>query len=247
MFGTGSSASHASRRVLIQVLIVAAIVTIASLFAAPEARALRINEVRYTGPVAYELKSLQTTRFWCTVDTPGVWATLRIKDGQGRVVRTIYSGPIQEANKRFYFPLWNGLDDNGQRLFSASWNWELTVNKGGAVATKTGKITVSKIEFFLTGRVSDLKEDLFSRYMIPGNANIYIRTSTSGPFDAFMFGIVNASGYEYISDPILMDRPNRAVNTTVYLRGSNAMIGRGMNVFVTAGYDDVYYYMTVIQ
>jgi len=231
----------------LRIALFAAVLAFGVLAFAQSAHALAINDVKYTGPVAYELKSLQTTRFYCSVDTPGVWATLRIKDGEGRVVKTIYSGPINDANTWFYFPLWNGLDNNGKRLYTSSWNWELTVNKGGQTAVKTGKITVSKIAFFVTGRAQYPNVDLFSRYMVPGNANIYVRTSSPVSFDAFQFAIAHEGGYQYESRIIYNDVANSPVNSTVYLRGSTAPRARGMHVLGAAAYEDVSYYITVIQ
>jgi len=132
-----------------------------------------ITEAKFTNPVAYELKSLLTTRMYCTVDTPGVWATLTVSNYKG-VVKTVYSGAIPTANQRFWMPPWNGMDASGARLPTGVYNWTLTVAKGTTRTTTTGKIAISKINFNVSATLGDEQSTSFSRYMVPGPAFIYV-------------------------------------------------------------------------
>jgi len=149
------------------------LIGIASAVAAPV-----ITEAKFTNPVAYELKSLLTTRMYCTVDTPGVWATLTVSNYKG-VVKTVYSGAIPTANQRFWMPTWNGMDASGARLPTGVYNWTLTVAKGTTKTTTTGKIAISKINFNVSGVAAAQQAVKASRYMVAGPAYLYVWASTT--------------------------------------------------------------------
>lgn len=222
------------------------------------AAAPRIKEISFTNPVAYELKSLLTTRFYCTVDQPGVWARLDIMGADGPV-KTIYNGPIERADERFWFPLWNGLDSAGRRLPSASYEYRLTVNKGATATTKTGRITVSRINFFLKGTLASQKGKAESRYMLNEAANFYVWGKTLNASQTKLY--LSPGPIEYKDGPftkvlpgVLLTFPNGQTQTQ-YFRGAQAIPTRGMRDITVSNHTPAFtnqdvsmeYYITVIQ
>lgn len=59
-----------------QAALVAALAITVVLISATSAFALKVNYVRYTNPVAYDIKSLQWTHFYASVDMTGALALL---------------------------------------------------------------------------------------------------------------------------------------------------------------------------
>lgn len=207
-----------------------------------------VTNAKFSNPVAYELKSLLTTRFTCDVDTAGTWGRLDILGASG-IVKTIYNGPLVQGTN--WFPLWNGLDASGKRLPSASYDWRLTVSKGGESTVVTGKITVSKIHFFIKGRLQDLAAADELRYMIPGNANIYYDMVTADILDVFSLELYDPVGGEVGFALWTFDFAGDRKRGTLYLRnnpGNDTSIHiRGMHNFHLEAANDVTYYFTVIQ
>ncbi|MBU4557004.1 MAG: hypothetical protein KJ747_09050 [Actinobacteria bacterium] len=213
------------------------------------------TSAHFTNPVAYELKSLLTTEFKCTIDKPGTWAVLDIFSADG-IVKNVYDGPISVAGEEVTFPAWDGTDYRRRRMPSASYEWRLTLLKNGERSYTRGKICVSKINFFISG-VSDNGEgvQVFSRYMIPGNANIYMRLRD--PYAASDPGRFLSSLIGWIEYP----PPHReqrieigswrlpeaeTLDVTHYLRDADSIRYRGMHGFTFSDYHTVFY-MTVIQ
>lgn len=155
--------------------------------ASAHAAAPVVTNAKFSGPVAYELKSLLTTRFSCDVDQAGTTGKLDILGASG-VVKTIYNGALVQGTN--WLPLWNGLDSSGNKLPSASYDWRLTVSKNGESTVVRGKITVSKINFYVKGSLANGASTSASRYMIPGTANCYIWAKTdTGTTATAVFGI----------------------------------------------------------
>ncbi len=234
------------------VAMLAALLTFA--FASTAFAAPGVTYAKFSNPVAYELKSLLSTRFTCDVDTPGTWGRLDILGANG-VVKTVYNGPLtQGAN---WFPLWNGLDNAGKRLPSASYDWRLTVTKGAESTVVRGKITVSKIQFVVKGRSDGQVITFQDRYMIPGSANIYWqatnRTSSSSSLHVELRApstVASPVGRVVGYGDIEFD-PSETVKGTWYLRkepGNDTLLyDRGVHRFAIRSLNVVDYYMTVIQ
>ncbi len=155
-------------------------------FAAPALAVPRATFVKYSNPIAYQLKSLQTTRFYTNVDTGNVWAELKVATPYGD--RFIYKGPIAAAGKNFFFPLWNGTGPHGENLpSSAGYQWTLTVSQSGLSSATRGTIAVTKI--YMGTHVKATAADLLSHdlevrrsaYLITGSFNIYVSAFSSAP------------------------------------------------------------------
>lgn len=224
--------------------------------ASPAVAAPKATEAAFTNPVAYELKSLLSTRFYCTVDTAGTWAVLDVFSADG-IVKTVYSGPIAAANTKTYFPAWDGKDYLGRRLPSASYEWRLTLSKGGQSSVTRGKITVSRITFFVKGEGSTEGMDLQNRYMLPGNANIYLDLAALGTDGATLSINIayptNPAGWDpsfptlqLIELGDLQASAGAPLKQTIYLRGSQAPRYRGSYEFQN-WFGSARFYVTVIQ
>jgi hypothetical protein len=95
------------------------------------ASAMTVKSIKVTNAVAYDIKSLQSTRFLASVDTTGVYAVLKVKTAAGDLV--LYKGPIN-TTAPVQLASWNGLS-GGKRLPSAVYGVTLTINKGGQTAS----------------------------------------------------------------------------------------------------------------
>lgn len=199
---------------------------------------------RFSNPVAYELKSLLTTRFHASVDSPNVWAVLTVSCPSGP--KTLYDGPIGAANQDFVFPAWNGTDAKGNRLTSSSYDWQLTVTKGGASSTTTGKITVSRIFFTMKGRSSAGAVIHHQGYMIPGSANFYVGATTTRASDSLRITVNGPNHYNATVGDFGVVSASR-LNTTAYLRGVAAIRSRAVHDLYVTSAGDVTYGVTVIQ
>jgi hypothetical protein len=158
------------------VLLIACLMAATLLFASPAFAAPAVNWVRAGTPIAYDLKSFQSTRFTASVNTANVWAVLKVKTGRGDVV--VYKGSIPTANTTFTFPKWNGMGPDGRRLPPASYNYELTISKGGASATASGKILISNVYFGFSGHTYP---DVIARcdgYLKARATNVYLTATT---------------------------------------------------------------------
>lgn len=179
------------------------------------------------------------------VDSANTWGRLDILGANG-VVKTIYNGPLVAGSN--WFPLWNGMDSAGRRMPSASYDWRLTVSKAGESTVVRGKITVSKIHFVIKGGPTDPDGDYYIRYMVPGNANIYVQATTTEPYDMFAFGVGYAPTDQLIYATDVLDVTNaNAFKGTFYMRGAEATPYRGNHVVIVAGDIAPSYTMTFIQ
>lgn len=231
--------------------LVAALAIASSAFAAP-----KISEAAYTNAIAYDLKSLQSTHFYATFDRP-VWAELTIHDGAGRKVAKIFDGSISEANKRFWFPSWNGKNSAGKRLpSSGAYIWKLRAVSDGQESVTTGKIAVCKVLFTMRGDFPTAREQkpawepIYERYMVKGAATIYTRAVRGGD-DATPLSIYYASRsestqyYGKLGDwDVSASQP---LNTTTYLRGTKAIPRQGWYEFSFNISGSLWYEVTVIQ
>lgn len=219
-----------------------ALVFAASAYAAPG-----VTNAKFSNPVAYELKSLLSTRFTCDVNTSGTWGKLDIMGANG-IVKTVYSGPLTAGTN--WFPLWNGMDASGKRLPSASYDWRLTVTKGGESTVVRGKITVSKIHFIVKGRLQDLGIAYYDRYMIPGNANIYFQATNESFVDSLYMYLWTPSD-DLVGSGLISFEENETRKGTFYLRknpgNDTSLHERGIHTFEVDVANDVTFYMTVIQ
>jgi len=194
--------------------------------------------VRSSNPIAYDLKSLLTTRFTTKVYQAGVNGVLSIATPKGPVY--LYRGGMGPANTEFFFPLWNGKAA-GKRLPPASYEWTLTLSKPGMKASVTkGKILISNITFTVNG-VGTGKAQSYKRYMIKGSANCYI---AGKPLSATLTG---PGGYSQGVSRWL-DVPT---SRTTYLRGARALKVRSTRTtpyaFTMAAPAGGAYRMSVVQ
>lgn len=204
-----------------------------------------VTNAKFSNPIAYKLKSLLSTQFQCTVNTTGATARLDILNGTGGVVKTVYSGAL--ANGTNILPRWNGLDKYGRRLPSSSYKWRLVVSKPGSAAVTTyGNITISKIYFLLSGNSSTATQN-FSRYMVPGNANLYFAMNTAEPTgDVFSLAVKEPSGVSTGAFAWNLAAPG-TVNRTGYLRSTTAVKQFGMHNFAIRSNHSTAYSVIVIQ
>lgn len=171
-------------------ILVALVIAVALAWAAPAFAAPGILFAKYTNPIAYELKSLQSTRFYTRVDTANVWAALKVRTPYGD--KYIYRGAIPTAGTNFYFPLWDGKGPSGQRLpTSVAYRWSLTVTRGGQSTTASGTIPVTRIYTSISGSVSQSYFDNFElfthtyhSYFVKGWVTAYLsaRATASAAF-----------------------------------------------------------------
>lgn len=225
------------------VAMLAALLTFA--FASTAFAAPGVTNAKFSNPVAYELKSLLSTRFTCDVDTPGTWGRLDILGANG-VVKTVYNGPLTQGTN--WFPLWNGYGANGKRLPSASYDWRLTVTKGGESTIVRGKLTVSKIHFVISGQADPDTPYFYSRYMMPGNANVYSRiVNNSGDTSCLTLAMFFSPNTEELGYIYWWTNPNSVLNYTHYTRDYFDLKYRGVHTIGVMASEDSTFYMTVIQ
>lgn len=219
----------------------------------------KIVEASYTNAVAYELKSLQWTHFYATFDQP-VWAVLTVHDGAGREVARVFDGAVPEANKRFWFPSWNGKDAHGRHLpSSAGYIWKLRAVRGGQTAEASGRIAICKVLFTIRDQVThDAATDSrfeaerdYQRYMIDGPANVYISATSKNGCDAFavtMYGQPGATSFQSGNVGAYSIAAGAKLHETVYLRYPPWRFSRGMQRIATAVRNgDISYQITVLQ
>lgn len=200
--------------------------------------------VKSSNSIAYNLKSFQTTRFSTSVDRPDVWARLSIRlPGTDKV---IYDGPIHEAGKTFFFPLWDGKGPGGKPLPSANYDWELRITKSGATRYYTGRITVCRVLFAIRGSAADGGARSYPMYMIPGNANFYLTARSSRPPDVIRVRVAGPKGYAaQVMALDLVD--DSSVTGTGRLTGGRAVRAKGAHTVGVSVDNDAAFGMTVIQ
>ncbi len=215
----------------------------------------KIDYLRCTNPVAYDLKAWQTTHFYASVDTTGVWAELVVKTAQGDV--RIYRGPIGIANKPFWFHSWSGKRNDGTRLpSSAGYTVQLTVSKGGQSSAETAKVIVSRVCVIVSGTLP-LKEPNTKThrfYMIEGPANLYVTGWTSAthsidPPNSFAISLRPSGSAERPLGLYTIPDP-RALHQTTYLRGDSAVSDAGVQTLSLdprTNHRDIFYGVTWLQ
>lgn len=219
------------------------VVTGAPLPPLPAAAAPKLAVARFTNPVAYELRSFLTTRFVIRTDKEDVAVRLVLKTPSGDVV--LHDGVVPNAaNTNYSLPVWNGLVD-GRRLPSSSYDWVLTVTKDGQTTTKTGKITISKVYFKMSG-TSAGTTNTHSYYMVPGNANLYIAARTSAVSDSIGIRLSGPGSYYFDAGTFAFGSAAK-LDKTVRASGVNAIRARGYHTFRVAGKTAVRYSIIVIQ
>lgn len=209
-------------------------------FAAPA-----VNYAGFDRHIAYELKSMQRTVFHAQVNTVGVYAVLKVATMRGDVV--LFRGGIDMANRDVTLASWNGMGPDGRPLpSSGAYVWTLTISKGGHYASSSGTISVSRIRFQLSsGAFPGSKPIVFSRYMIPGNANVYVfanvegddsGTPATGSLAVRIHGVAPGAYTRSVpSTGSYRVDSTRLLRATAYLGGSNSIPDRGMHpVVVTA-------------
>jgi hypothetical protein len=225
------------RRALVRTFVVLAAAVLMVALAAPSAFAgTPVVQAGYSNSIAYNLKSLQTTRFWGSVLYPNMWAVLKVGTPYGD--RYLYKGPIQAAGTRFDFPVWDGRGPHGERLpSSGGYRWTLTVNKGGNSWTTSGVIAVSRI--IVTTSVTTTEEFLQLRnmetfqdaYMLAGSYRCYLTAiSTAAPTeDPGCFGLM--IWYPAGPTAALNHEWQFPAGTTVRANGSGTIARTGIHNF----------------
>lgn len=235
---------HRVARVVLFAAIVCLFVGVSatSAYAAPG-----VANAKFSSNIAYELKSMLSTRFTCDVDSAGTWGRLDILSASG-VVKTVYDGPMTAGTN--WLPLWNGMNSKGQRMPSAAYDWRLTVTKSGESTVARGKITVSKIAFIIKGNLANLDSVYLDRYMIPGTANIYYQVSNNSYVDS-LYMYLWAPSDDIVGTHMWGFDENDLLKGTLYLRNNpgndTSCHERGLHTFDLSAANDVTFYMTVIQ
>lgn len=193
-----------------------------------------ITEAGATNPIAYELKSLRWTHFYATFDQP-VWVVLTVHDGTGREVARVFDGAVPNAGERFWFPSWNGKTNLGARLpSSAGYTWRIRAYRSGWVTENTARIAVTKVIFTIydtpgnPGEVRPSTEQVYSRYLTDGSANVYMTIWNRDACDV-QVTMPQAPGAPSTAGNVgtwKLD-PNHMTSATVYLRPPSWQIVRG--------------------
>jgi hypothetical protein len=186
------------------------------------------------------------------------WAVLDVFSADG-IVKTVYSGPTTGGGALQTFPVCDGKDYLGRRLPTATYEWRLTLNRGGETSVTRGRVIVSRITFAVSAVESSDEGywDVEDRYMIPGNANVYLRLRPALPNYDKGWGSLNVQleypagvGAGYLLQQVVRvgnyESKGPTLNTTTYLRGANAVRNRGPHTFRLAT-QNADYYFTVIQ
>jgi hypothetical protein len=211
----------------------------------------KIDWVKSSNPIAYNLASMRSTHFTASVNTPNVRAELVVITPNGNV--TIFKGVIAHANSTVWFPQWNGKMPNGKLLPTASYDWRLTVTKGDQSSVARGKIIVSRICFSMKGTVSgyidvndfgnSIERDA---YMLKGSANCYLSVTTTYPEDQVRMLILGPLDYGVMVawDPFTNAG---AMSGTAHLRDKYAPRANGLHRIVWMGTNGVTYSATMVQ
>jgi hypothetical protein len=195
--------------------------------------------VHVSNPIAYDLKSLQTTRFSTKTNVGGAYAVLSVDTPNGPVY--LYRGAIPTADTDFFFPLWNGSGNDGKRLKPSTYPWKLTLSKGGLATTTTrGKILVANITFPVNGVGTGMPQ-FYERHMNAGPANCYLTART------LAMTLTGPGGYRATVDSFACHSCHVVPHRTSYLRGATALKRRGQYVFTVKAPAGVHYYMSVVQ
>jgi hypothetical protein len=227
-----------------------------------------INSIRYTNQIAYDLRSLQSTRFIANVDHDSTPATLTVKTMRGDVV--VWHGRIPAADTNFFVPLWNGMGPDGRKLPPAVYDWEFKIGYQGegtnaairpmlagggeswVAARSSGKIIVSNVCFNVSGMALGSSEPRYhDAWMKPGNANMYVvldalvDPSPVDSFDLQLWGPV-AGTYNVEKAWTGLAMGTRKTDT-FYLRPPKEIKTRGIHTFQCAAGYQVRYNITVIQ
>jgi hypothetical protein len=204
----------------------------------------KIAFVRNTGPIAYDIASLQRTTFSTKVDVTGANAVLYVATAAGNKV--LYSGKLGAANTTLVFPAWNGMGIDGKRLPSAAYTWTLKVTTSGGTTTTSGKITVSKIWFQRKGVSAKGVKVAATGYMKPGSANVYVSAKTTAASDRFSLRCYRAGAFAFPTANWTFGSAT-PLNTTKYFRSPYVVPSAGIASFDFTGLTNVTYMVTVIQ
>jgi hypothetical protein len=200
--------------------------------------------VRYTNPLAYDLKSLRSTRFYTSVDKPNVWAELSVKCPTG--TKYLYKGAIPNAGENFYFLPWDGMGPDGKRMTSAAYEWTLRLSQSGSTSTYTGKITVSRICFSISGTAKAGSPVRTSAYMVPGSANCYIAATSGAASDALYLSLAGPNGFA-VAQRNFGVSSGAPLNAVSYYRDAAAIRSAGTHAWTFTGRVAPTYRVTVIQ
>jgi sugar lactone lactonase YvrE len=201
---------------------------------------LAVDWVKVTNPVAYELKSLLTTRFLFSSNLPAATGKIEIQTASGW--KTVKSNiPIAAANTTVSVS-WDGKIA-GRRIPSAAYNYRVILTKSGQTASKGGKLLVSKIYFSFKGSSAWGFVRHHTGYMVPGNANVYISADPwSGTSDSLRISLRDPYTYRRTLGTWAVPAPPGHLNATAYIRYPYQIRTRSIHTFNvsaarTAGYE----------
>ena len=172
--------------------------------AATITNSVRVNSAAFSGPIAYRLKSLLTSRLTANINQSSVNARVVITGGG--INWTIFNGPIANvANTNFTFPAWNGTNPaNGTQHvpFAGTYTFTLTVTKGGQTGTAAGRITIGNVYATLKGSAAAGVTNnhvvfLTGSTTAPFSVNINPRVTAASP-GAFAMRVTGPGGYNRV-------------------------------------------------
>lgn len=201
----------------------------------------------FAGPVAYELKSLQSTRFGFSASEPDVNATLVVhgarSDGGDLALFTdssvkLWPDPSQVA--------WTGRNEKGQRLRSGVYSWTLTATRPGRTPqTVKGSVLVCRIVFDKEGVSIGGSAQALRGYMIRGDARVYLTAFSPIPGgDTVSIRLTGPAAFSTAS------RSFHAESTTDFTSrytGPSAPPYRGIYTLTITARRNLGYRVTVIQ
>jgi hypothetical protein len=205
-------------------------------------------------PIAYDIKSLQTTAFRFASGERGTRARLVVRgarsDGGDLVLldkvvdATVDSG--WDVGPGPYYVTWNGRDEKGGRLrYSAGYTWTLSVSlPGRAPESASGTVIVSRILFVRSGASFGLPS-IQTGYLRPGAVNVYLTTGTQvATGDTLSLKLSGPGG---LSTRTRSFAVGRGTTCSARFAGSDAPRRSGIHSFTFTARRSSDYRMTVIQ
>jgi hypothetical protein len=204
----------------------------------------RIVAAGFSNPVAYDLRSLRSTRFVFTADRSACGVTLTLRTPNGPA--TLFSGVVPNAaGVPYALPAWDGKV-RGMRLPTGMYGWVLTVRKSGVTATRTGSLLLSRVCLSFSGSSTSGIARTHSVYLVTGRATCTIEATSVASSGRLAMRVTGPSSYDRSLGTWALSatRPLLAVAS---LSGSSAVRASGLHLFTVDGWGGVRYRCRVVQ
>jgi hypothetical protein len=201
----------------------------------------------FTGPVAYDLKSLRSTRFVIRLTAP---CTARL---------TVYGarsdgGDLVLANRRITATgtdvtvcSWNGLNEKGERIrHSANYQWQLDDPVTHAMGSG-GYILVCRVLAGIAGTSTAGATNTYRTYLVPGSVTCYVNAwaLVVPPLDTLSARLTGPNAFALPTTNLALTPPE--IERTLYFRGAQAVKSSGIYTMSVAAKRGAYYRMTIMQ